>query len=77
MVVTIAVIIVKVAVVMVVAVTVVIIITAAAAMALGKDSKKNPEKSSPRRKERFPSGLPARDGALVGVIGTPINISPA
>ena len=60
-----------------VAVSVAVIITAAAVMAPGKGSGKNPEKSSPRKKGKSPSGLLIQNGARVGVIGTPIDISPA
>ena len=57
MTVVVMVIIIKVAVVTVVAVIKAVIMAAAAVMAPGKGFKKNPEKSSPRRKGRFPLGL--------------------
>ena len=60
-----------------VAVAVAVIIMAVAVMAPKKGSGENLKKSSPRRKERFPSGFLTRDGARVRVIGTPIDISPA
>ena len=53
------------------------VVAAAVAMAPGKGSRKNPEKSSPRRKGGLPLGLLTRKGAQVGVIGAPLNISPA
>ena len=52
-------------------------IAAAVVMAPGKGSGKNPEKSSPRRKGGFPSGLLIQKKARVGVIGIPLDISPA
>ena len=77
MAVAIIIIIIRVAVVMVVAVIIAVIITAATVITPGKGSGKNPEKSSPRKKGRFPSGLLTRDKTRVRVISTPINISPA
>ena len=71
-VVAVMVIIIRVAVVMVVAV-----ITAVAVMAPGKGSGENPEKSSLRREGKLSSRLPMRNGTCLGVIGTPINVSPA
>ena len=53
------------------------VVAAAMVMAPGKGSGKNPEKSSPRRKKGFPSGLLTREGVQVGVIRAPLNISPA
>ena len=50
---------------------------AAVVMAPGKGSGKNPEKSSPRRKGGLLLGLPMQKGVRVGVIGVPLNISPA
>ena len=61
----------------VVIIVVAVVIAAAAAMAPGKGSGKNPKKSSLRKKGKLPLGLLTRDGACVGVIGTPINVSPA
>ena len=52
-------------------------VTVAVVMAPGKGSGKNPEKSSLRRKGGFPSGFLMQKGAQVGVIGAPLNISPA
>ena len=52
-------------------------ITAAVIMAPGKGSGKNPEKSSPRRKGGLPLRLLTRKGAQMGVIGAPLDISPA
>ena len=60
-----------------VAVAVTVVMAAAAVITPGKGSRKNPEKSSLRRKKRFPLGLLTRNGACVGVISAPINISPA
>ena len=60
-----------------VSVAVIMAVIMAVVMAPGKSFKKNPEKSFPWRKGRSPSGLLTRDKARVGVIGTPINISPA
>ena len=59
-----------------VAVAVAVVIAAAVIMAPGKGSGENLKKSSPRRKERFSSGFPVRNGARVGVTGVPINILP-
>ena len=70
-------IIIKVAVTVVVAMVMAVIMAAAAVVAPGKGSGKNPEKSSPRKKKIFPSGLLTRNETYVGVINTPINISPA
>ena len=50
---------------------------AAVIMAPGKGFEKNPEKSSPRKKKGFPSGLLMRKRAQIGVISIPINTSPA
>ena len=61
----------------VVAAAMAVIMAAAVVMAPGKGSGKNPEKSSPRRKGGFPSGLLTQKGAQVGVIGVPLDISPA
>ena len=58
-----------------VAVAVVMVIMAAVT-APGKGSGKNPEKFSLGKKRRSPLGLPARDGARVGVVSASINISP-
>ena len=60
--------------VMVVTVTV---MAAAVAMAPGKGSGKNPEKSSPRRERGIPLGLPTQKGVQMGVIGAPLDASPA
>ena len=65
-----------VAMIMMVVIIMAVVMAAAAVMAPGKGSRENPEKSSPRKKGRFPSGLLTQDGARVGVVGTPINISP-
>ena len=67
------VIIVRVAVVIVMAV----IMAAAVVIAPGKGSGKNPKKSSPRKKGRFTLGFLMQNGVCIGVIGIPINISPA
>ena len=64
------------AVVIVIAVGVTVVM-AAAVIAPGKGFRENPEKSSLRRGGRSPSGLLTRNGAQVGVIGAPIDISPA
>ena len=48
--------------VVIVAVAGVAVIKAAGVMALGKGSGKNPEKSFPRRKRGFPSGLLTQKG---------------
>ena len=77
MVVAIIIVIIRVAVAVVVAVVVVVIMAAAVVIAPGKGSGKNPEKSSLRKKWRFPLGFLTRDRARVGVVGIPINISPA
>ena len=69
--------IIKVVVVIVMAVIMAVIIAAAVVMAPGKGSGKNPEKCSPRRKGKFPSGFLIQDGVRVGVISIPINILPA
>ena len=53
------------------------VVTAAVAMAPGKGSKKNPKKSSPRRKKGLPSGLLTQKGAQMGVIKAPLNALPA
>ena len=53
------------------------VVAAAVAMAPGKGSGENPEKSFPRRERGIPSGLPTREGVQVGVIGAPLNASPA
>ena len=50
---------------------------AAVVMALGKGFKKNPEKSSPRKKGGLFSGLLMRKGVRIGVISVPINALPA
>ena len=62
---------------MVVAVVVAVIMAVAAVMAPGKGFKKNPKKSSPRRKGRLHLELLIRNKMRVGVISIPINISPA
>ena len=54
-----------------------VIIAAAAIMAPGKGSEKNLKKSSPRKKGKSPLGFLIQNKARIGVIGTPINISPA
>ena len=61
----------------VVTVVMVVIIAAAAVIAPKKGSGKNPEKLSPQRKGKFPSGFLIQNGARVGVIGALINILPA
>ena len=60
-----------------VVVAVTVVMAAAAVMAPGKGSGKNLEKSFLRKKGRFPSGFPVRDGARVRVIGTSIDVLPA
>ena len=77
MAVVIMVIVIRVAVVMMIIIMVAVIIIAAAVMAPGKGSEKNPEKSSLRRKGRFPSGFLIRNRACIRVISIFINISPA
>ena len=52
-------------------------VAAAVVVAPGKGSGKNPEKSSLRREEGFPLGFLIREGARVGVIGAPLDASPA
>ena len=49
----------------------------AVVMAPGKGSEKNPEKSSPRRKEGLLLGLLMQKGAQMGVISAPIDTLPA
>ena len=66
-----------VAVAVVIAVVIAVVVAVAVVMAPGKGFGKNPEKSSLRRKGRFPSGFLIRDRARIGVIGIPINILPA
>ena len=56
---------------------VVAVVAAAVVMAPGKGSKKNPEKSSPRKERGIPSGFPIQKGVQVGVIGAPLDTSPA
>ena len=46
-------------------------------MAPGKGSGKNPKKSSPRKKKGIPSGLLTQKKAQIGVIGAPLDASPA
>ena len=58
-------------------VIVVAVARAVVVMAPGKGFRKNPEKFSPRKKGGLPSGFLMREGAWVGVIGVPINTSPA
>ena len=53
------------------------VVAAAVVMAPGKGSKKNPEKSSPRREKGIPSGLPMQKGAQMGIISAPLDASPA
>ena len=60
-----------VAVIMAVGVTAVVVIT------LRKDSGKNLKKSSLWKKGGLPSGLLMQKGARIGVIGAPLNTSPA
>ena len=61
----------------IIAVTVVVAVIIAAVVTPEKGSGKNPEKSSPRRKERSPSGLLTRNGTRIKVAGILINISSA
>ena len=61
----------------VIAVVMAVGMAAAVIMTPGKGSGKNPKKSSPRRKRGFPSGLLTREGAQMGVISAPLNVSPA
>ena len=53
------------------------VVTAVVVITPGKGSGKNPEKSSPRRKGGFPSGLLIRKGARVRVTRIPLNALPA
>ena len=53
-----------------------VVMAAAVVMAPGKGSGENPEKSSPQKKGGFLSGLLTQKEAQVGVISTPLNISP-
>ena len=53
------------------------VMAAAVVMAPGKGSGKNPEKDSLRKKRGVPLGLSTRKGARVGVIGVPLDASPA
>ena len=53
------------------------VVAAAVVMAPGKDSGKNPEKSSPRRKRGIPLRLPTQKGVQMGVINVPLDTSPA
>ena len=46
-------------------------------MAPGKGSGENPEKSSPRKKGRLPSGLLTQKKTQIRVIKAPLDISPA
>ena len=57
-------------------VKVAVIMAMTVVMAPGKGSGKNPKKSFPRRKEKFPSGLLIQNGTHVGIIGILIDISP-
>ena len=77
MAVAVMVIVIEVTVAVVVVMVIAVIITAAAVMAPGKCSEENPEKSSPRKKEKLSLGLPTQNKARVGVVGTLIDISPA
>ena len=61
----------------VITVVMAVVMAAAVAMAPGKSSKKNPEKSFPRRKGGLPSGLLTQKGAQIGVTSAPIDASPA
>ena len=61
-------------------VAVAVVAAAAGAVAVvpsGEGSGENTEKSSLRRVVRSPSGVSARDGARVGVTGSPTDVSPA
>ena len=49
----------------------------AVVIAPGKGFRKNPKKSSPRKEGGFSLGLLMREGAQMGVIKVPFNISPA
>ena len=61
----------------VMAVVMAVVMAAAVVMAPGKGSGENPEKSSLRKEGGFPLGFLMREGVRVGVIGVPLNISPA
>ena len=53
------------------------VVAAAVAVAPGKGSGKNLKKFSLRKKREIPLGFLMRKGARVGVIGAPLNTSPA
>ena len=53
------------------------VVVAAVAITPGKGSGKNPEKSFSRRKKEVPLRFPMQKGVQVGVIGAPLDASPA